>query len=76
MAEELCADPDFVTVAKGFHCNGIRVEKPDEIRDALRTALESDVTTVVEIMVDPDEDILPMLPMDPKIPIIKGECHF
>ena len=76
MAEELCADSDFVTVAKGFHCNGIRVEKPDEIRDALRTALESDVTTVVEIMVDPDEDILPMLPMDPKIPIIKGECHF
>ena len=76
MAEELCADPDFVTVAKGFHCNGIRVERPDEIRDALRTALESDVTTVVEIMVDPDEDILPMLPMDPKIPIIKGECHF
>ena len=76
MAEELCADPDFVTVAKGFHCNGIRVERPDEIRDALRTALESDVTTVVEIMVDPDEDILPMLPMDPKIPIIKGECHY
>ena len=76
MAEELCADPDFVTVAKGFHCNGIRVERPDEIRDALKTALESDVTTVVEIMIDPDEDILPMLPMDPKIPIIKGECHF
>ena len=76
MAEELCADPDFVTVAKGFHCNGIRVEKPDEIRDALKTALESDVTTIVEIMVDPDEDILPMLPMDPKIPIIKGECHY
>ena len=76
MAEELCADPDFVTVAKGFHCNGIRVERPDEIRDALKTALESDETTVVEIMVDPDEDILPMLPMDPKIPIIKGECHY
>ena len=76
MAEELCADPDFVTVAKGFHCNGIRVERPDEIRDALKTALESDVTTVVEIMIDPDEDILPMLPMDPKIPIIKGECHY
>ena len=76
MAEELCADPDFVTVAKGFHCNGIRVERPDEIRDALKTALDSDVTTVVEIMVDPDEDILPMLPMDPKIPIIKGECHY
>ena len=76
VAEELGADPDFVTVARGFHCNGIRVERPDEIRDALKDALESDVTTVVEIMVDPDEDILPMLPMDPKIPIIKGDCHY
>ena len=76
IAQELGADPDFVTVAKGFHCDGIRVERPDEIRDALRDALESDVTTVVEIMVDPDEDILPMLPMDPKIPIIKGDCHY
>ena len=76
VAEELGADPDFVTVARGFHCNGIRVERPDEIRDALKDALESDVTTVVEIMVDPDEDVLPMLPMDPKIPIIKGDCHY
>ena len=76
IAQELGADPDFVTVAKGFHCNGIRVERPGEIRDALKDALESDVTTVVEIIVDPDEDILPMLPMDPKIPIIKGDCHY
>ncbi len=75
-SEELGADPDFVTVAKGFHAKGVRVERPGEIRDAIKDALESDVTTIVEIMVDPDEDILPMLPMDPKIPIIKGDCHF
>ncbi len=75
-AQELGADPDFVTVAKGFHANGIRVERPGEIHDALVTAMESDVTTIVEIMVDPDEDILPMLPMNPNIPFIKGDCHY
>ncbi len=76
IAEELGADPDFVTVAKGFHAKGIRVEKPGEIADALKEAVESSVTTVVEIMVDPTADILPMLPADPKIPIIKGGCHY
>lgn len=75
-AELLGANPDFVEVAKGFRCRGIHVERPDEIREAIREALDSPVTTVVEIMVDPDEDILPMLPMNPKIPIIKGDCHF
>ncbi len=75
-AQELGADPDFVTVAKGFHANGIRVERPGEIREAIRTAMESEITTIVEIMVDPNEDVLPMLPMNPNIPIIKGNCHY
>lgn len=73
---DLGADPDFVTVAKGFHADGIRVEKPDEIHDAIKTAMESDKTTVVEIMVDPDIDILPMLPANPQIPMVKGYCPF
>ena len=75
-AMELGDDPDFVTVAKGFRCNGIRVERPEEIGDALKQAMESDVTTIVEVMVDPEADILPMLPMNPNIPIIKGDCRF
>ena len=75
-AEELGADPDFVTVAKGFHAKGIRVEKPGEIGDALKEAMDSTVTTLVEIMVDPGADILPMLPADPKRPIIRGTCHY
>ena len=75
-AMELGDDPDFVTVAKGFRCNGIRVERPEEIGDALKQAMESDVTTIVEVMVDPEADILPMLPMNPNIPIIKGDFRF
>ncbi len=75
-AEVLGDDPDFVTVARGFRCNGIHVERPEEIGDALRQAMDSDVTTIVEVMVDPEADILPMLPMNPRIPIIKGDCHY
>ena len=75
-AMELGDDPDFVTVARGFRCNGIHVERPGEIADALRQAMDSDVTTVVEIMVDPEMDVLPMLPMNPDIPIIKGDCRY
>ncbi len=76
VAEELGADPDFVTVAKGFHAKGIRVERPEEISEALKEAMDSSVTTVVEIMVDPGADILPMLPPDPKRPVITGSCHY
>ena len=75
-AMELGDDPDFVTIAKGYRCNGIHVERPEEIGDALRQAVDSDVTTIVEIMVDPEMDILPMLPMNPNIPIITGDCHY
>lgn len=75
-ATDLGISPDFVTIAKGFGAHGIRVEKPGDIGDALRNAMESDRTTVVEIMVDPDADILPMLPMNGNIPIVRGECGF
>lgn len=75
-AQELGDDPDFMSIAKAYRCDGIRVERPDEIHAALETALESGRTTIVEIVVDPDEDILPMLPNDPRIPIIKGDCEF
>ena len=70
------ADPDFVKVAEGFGAKGIHAEKPGEIADALKEARESSVTTVVEIMIDPDIEILPMLPANPNIAPIKGYCKF
>ena len=75
-ATTLGANPDFVKVAEGFGCKGIHVEKPGEIGDAIRQAMDNDVTTVVEIMVDPDIEILPMLPANPNIPMVKGYCPF
>ncbi len=54
--------PDFVKLAEAFGVKGILVERPSEIRDALKKGLRGDDTYVLDIPVDPDEHILPMVP--------------
>ncbi|WP_160000126.1 thiamine pyrophosphate-binding protein [Roseomonas sp. 18066] len=41
---------DFCAIAAGFGLRGIRVDKPEDIAAALREAMESDETVVVEVM--------------------------
>ena len=45
-------NPDFAAVARAMGVDGIRIEEPDQIGDALRTAIASGTTTVIEIPVD------------------------
>ncbi|AIZ55997.1 3D-(3,5/4)-trihydroxycyclohexane-1,2-dione hydrolase [Candidatus Methanoplasma termitum] len=73
---ELKADPDFVKIAEAFGAKGIRVERSGEVGDALKQAFDSDVTCLVEIMVDCEEDITPMIPANPAQPLVKGRCKF
>jgi sulfoacetaldehyde acetyltransferase len=42
-------NPSFAEIARAMGAEGITVEAPDQIGDALRTATASDVCTVVEI---------------------------
>jgi acetolactate synthase-1/2/3 large subunit len=53
--------PDFVKYAEAFKAKGIEVNRPDEIAEALRIAINSDQPCIVDIKVDPDEHILPMV---------------
>ncbi len=53
---------DFVKIAEGFGVEGIRVEKPSEIKPAIEEALKNDVTTVVDFIVEPECNIFPMVP--------------
>lgn len=53
--------PDFVKFAEAFKAKGIRVEKPSEIKDALKEAIGSGRPTIVDIPVDPNESVLPMV---------------
>ena len=53
---------DFVKIAEGFGVEGIRVEKPSEIKEAVKEALKNEVTTVIDFIVEPECNIFPMVP--------------
>ena len=70
------SNPDFVKLAESFGAKGIRVERPSEIGPAFKEAFKADTVCLVDIHVDPEEAVLPMLPPNPTLPIIKGKCPF
>ncbi len=43
---------DFTAVARSFGLNGIRVERPEDIGPALREAMASPETVVVDVVTD------------------------
>ena len=44
---------DFTLIAKAMGCQGIRVERPDEIGPALEEALAAEAPVVVDVVTDP-----------------------
>ena len=48
-------NPRFDQLAEAFGARGVRVEKPGEIGDVVAESLKSDLPTIVDVMVDPDE---------------------
>ncbi|MDI6773180.1 MAG: thiamine pyrophosphate-dependent enzyme, partial [bacterium] len=62
-SSSLLRNPDFARVAEAFGARGIRVERPEQVEGALRAALETEgVPCVVDVICDPDENVLPMIP--------------
>ncbi len=53
--------PDYVKIAQAYGAQGIRAESLDEVGNAVKAALKSDVATVIDIPMDPEEDVLPFV---------------
>ena len=53
---------DFVKVAEAFGAEGCRVFTKKEFERAFKKALESGNTVVIDVAIDKDEFVLPMLP--------------
>ena len=53
---------DFVKLAEAFGVKAKRVATPESFRAAFKEAMECDGPCVVEVMIDKDEFVLPMLP--------------
>lgn len=54
--------PDFVKLAEAYGAWGDRVTRPSEIAPKLREALKSGKPAVLDIIIDPEEHVLPMVP--------------
>jgi acetolactate synthase-1/2/3 large subunit len=53
---------DFVKLAEAYGLVGIRAEKPSEVPSAISEALSADRTVVIDFVVDPLENVFPMVP--------------
>ena len=53
---------DFVKLAEAYNLIGIRAEKPSEVPAAIAEALAADRTVVIDFVVDPMENVFPMVP--------------
>jgi acetolactate synthase-1/2/3 large subunit len=53
---------DFVKLAEAYNLIGIRAEKPSEVPSAISEALSADRTVVIDFVVDPMENVFPMVP--------------
>jgi acetolactate synthase-1/2/3 large subunit len=61
MGIDLKATPDFVKLAEAYGAQGIRAQSMDELDKAIKVALKSDVATVIDILIDPEEDVYPFV---------------
>ena len=75
-ATDIRDGPDFVKIAEAYGAKGLVVDKPGDVADALKEAVSSGETFLLDIHVDPEEDVLPMLPADPKESMVKGRCPY
>lgn len=53
--------PDYCKIAEAYGAQGIRVQSMDELEKAIKTAIKSDIATVIDIPIDPNEDVYPFV---------------
>ena len=54
--------PDLVKLADAFGVKGMRAEKPGDVDDAIKEMLAFDGPVLLEVKVDPVENVYPMIP--------------
>jgi len=75
MATKFGGSPDFVKLAEAYGADAIRVERHSEISEAVRRGMKADVPTLLDFVIDPEEDVLPMTPPGKtSADCIRGRC--
>jgi acetolactate synthase-1/2/3 large subunit len=61
-AVELGRYPDFVKLAEAYGAVGVRPETIEEFEEAVKDAVEAEIATVIDVPIDPEENVFPMVP--------------
>jgi acetolactate synthase-1/2/3 large subunit len=58
---KLGSSPDFVKLAEAYGAQGLRAKSLKEFKNAVKQALKSDVTTVIDVPISEEENVAPMV---------------
>jgi acetolactate synthase-1/2/3 large subunit len=53
---------DFTELAKTYGAHGVRAETVKELATEIRKAVKGEYTTVIDVPIDPEENVYPMIP--------------
>ena len=53
--------PDYAKIAEAYGAQGIRAQSLEELDTALMKAMNTDVASVIDISIDPEEDVYPFV---------------
>jgi acetolactate synthase I/II/III large subunit len=73
MAVKLGKSPDFVKLAEAYGAQGIRVSSITEFQAAIKKALKSKVSTVIDVPIGSEEDVVPFVPPGCGLPQQMGD---
>ena len=73
MAVNLGNTPDFVKLAEAYGAQGFRVTSIEEFQKAVKTALNSKVTTVIDVPIGSEQDVGPFVPPGCGLPQQRGD---
>ncbi len=66
-------NPDFVTIAKGFHINANRVSERKDLDQAVKEMMASDQPYFLEVCVEKEDNVFPMIPSGASVSDIRLE---
>lgn len=66
-------NPDFVTIAKGYHIEAKRVTKRSELKDVIKEMIASKDAYFLEVCVEKEDNVFPMIPSGASVSDIRLE---
>jgi len=66
-------NPDFITIAKGYHIKAKQVSKREDLKAAVTEMMQSEEAYFLEVKVEQEENVFPMVPTGASVSDIRLE---